>query len=156
MTDLKIRLSGPVDCSIATNPSLPVHKVHVLADEVERVIKSKHAHTDSVFVHVEPSAKTVLSAIIPVKEMWHRLLFTRLEGSWGWEDEVKADMIADSNSVFGIFRKVTNRSCKKCAGRHWFRDNRRYHSTCSGSFFSRQDNGKILNSLRNQPVCLLR
>lgn len=70
--DIKIRPSGPfrmVDCRISTSPSLPVYKAHELADRVERVIEEQHPHIDSVFVHVEPATKGVLSAIIPVKEI---------------------------------------------------------------------------------------
>ncbi len=117
VTDLKIRLSGPfkmVDCSIATSPSLSVYKAHELADAVERVIKSKHAHIDSVFVHVEPTAKTVLSAIIPVKEM--NGVTSRVHGHFGRAPyfvivrfSAKGDMLEIEDFFYNEFLSETSK-----------------------------------------------
>jgi cation diffusion facilitator family transporter len=70
--DIKIRQSGPfkmVECEIATSPSIPVYKAHTLADTVERLVTTAYKEIESVFVHVEPSKKDIVSAIIPVEDM---------------------------------------------------------------------------------------
>ena len=70
--EIRIRQSGPfkmVECELATNPSTPVYQAHELADRIENLIKNSYKQIDSVFVHVEPSKKDTLSAIIPVEEV---------------------------------------------------------------------------------------
>ena len=82
--EMRIRQSGPfkmVECEIATNPSIPVYQAHDLADRIENLIKDSYKQIDSVFVHVEPSKKDVLSAIIPVEEV--NGLNSRVHGHFG-------------------------------------------------------------------------
>ena len=72
VSEVKIRQSGPfkmVECKIKTSPSLPLYKVHELADKVENFITKNYKHIESVFVHVEPLKEKVISAIIPVKDI---------------------------------------------------------------------------------------
>lgn len=82
--EIRIRQSGPfkmVQCEIATNPSIPVYQAHDLADRIEDLIKDSYKQIDSVFVHVEPSKKNALSAIIPVEEV--NGLNSRVHGHFG-------------------------------------------------------------------------
>jgi cation diffusion facilitator family transporter len=82
--EIRIRQSGPfkmVECEIATNPSIPVYQAHDLADRIENLIKDSYKQIDSVFVHIEPSKKNVLSAIIPVAEV--NGLNSRVHGHFG-------------------------------------------------------------------------
>jgi len=82
--EIRIRQSGPfkmVECEIATSPSIPVYQAHDLADRIENLIKDSYKQIDSVFVHVEPSKKNVLSAIIPVEEV--NGLNSRVHGHFG-------------------------------------------------------------------------
>jgi len=69
---IKIRQSGPfkmVECEIATSPSVSLYKAHDVADRVEQSIMGAHTEIESVFVHVAPARKDVLSAVIPVREI---------------------------------------------------------------------------------------
>jgi cation diffusion facilitator family transporter len=82
--EIRIRQSGPfklVECEIATHPSIPVYQAHDLADRIENLIKDSYKQIDSVFVHVAPSKKDVLSAIIPVEEV--NGLNSRVHGHFG-------------------------------------------------------------------------
>lgn len=82
--EIRIRQSGPfkmVECELATNPSAPVYQAHELADRIENLIKDSYKQIDSVFVHVEPSKRDVLSAIIPVEEV--NGLNSRVHGHFG-------------------------------------------------------------------------
>jgi cation diffusion facilitator family transporter len=72
VSEVKIRQSGPfkmVECKIETSPSLPLYKAHELASKAEDYIIENYKHIESVFIHVEPSKKKVISAIIPVKDI---------------------------------------------------------------------------------------
>jgi cation diffusion facilitator family transporter len=72
VSEVKIRQSGPfkmVECKIETSPSLPLYKAHELASKAEDYIIENYKHIESVFIHVEPSRKKVISAIIPVKDI---------------------------------------------------------------------------------------
>jgi cation diffusion facilitator family transporter len=72
VSEVKIRQSGPfkmVECKIETSPSLPLYKAHELASKAEGYIIENYKHIESVFIHVEPSRKKVISAIIPVKDI---------------------------------------------------------------------------------------
>jgi cation diffusion facilitator family transporter len=72
VSEVKIRQSGPlkmVECKIATSPSLSLYKAHELADMAEDFIMKNYKHIESVFIHVEPSRNTSLSAIIPVRDI---------------------------------------------------------------------------------------
>lgn len=72
VSEVMIRQSGPfkmVECKIFTKPSLPLYKAHELADKAEDFIINNHEHIESVFIHVEPSMDTIVSAIIPVREI---------------------------------------------------------------------------------------
>jgi len=82
--EIRIRQSGPfkmVECEIATHSSIPVYQAHDLADRIENLIKDSYKQIDSVFVHVEPSKKNVLSVIIPVEEV--NGLNSRVHGHFG-------------------------------------------------------------------------
>ncbi|MEA1928783.1 MAG: cation diffusion facilitator family transporter [Candidatus Auribacterota bacterium] len=70
--EVKIRQSGPfkmVECTILTDPSLPLFRSHELADKIEDFIRENYAYIESVFIHVEPLQQKVVSAIIPVKDV---------------------------------------------------------------------------------------
>ena len=70
--EVRIRQSGPfkmVECTILTDPSLPLFRSHELADKIEDFITKNYKHIESVFIHVEPLRQKVVSAIIPVKEI---------------------------------------------------------------------------------------
>lgn len=72
VSEVRIRQSGPfkmVECKIETSPSLPLYKAHELASKAENYIIENYKHIESVFIHVEPSRKKVISAIIPVKDI---------------------------------------------------------------------------------------
>jgi cation diffusion facilitator family transporter len=84
INEIKIRQSGPfkmVACEIATSPSIPVYKAHDLADQIEHSVTTAYSEIESVFVHVEPSKKNTLSAIIPVADMSG--LLSRVHGHFG-------------------------------------------------------------------------
>ena len=69
--DVKIRQSGPftmVECEITAVPWISLHKAHDLADRVEAAVKERYPRIESVFVHVEPSRREVVTAIVPVSE----------------------------------------------------------------------------------------
>lgn len=69
---VRVRRSGPfrmVDCTIESSPNLPLYRAHELADKVEDAITGEYRDIETVFVHVEPSRDTTLSALIPVAEM---------------------------------------------------------------------------------------
>jgi len=70
--EVKIRQSGPfkmVECTIETAPTLPLYRAHELANKTEDFITKNYEHVESVFIHVEPSKRKTVSAIIPVKDM---------------------------------------------------------------------------------------
>ncbi len=70
--EVKIRQSGPfrmVECNIKTSPTLPLYKAHELSDRTENFITDNYEHIESVFIHIEPSEKETISAIIPVKDI---------------------------------------------------------------------------------------
>lgn len=70
--EVKIRQSGPfrmVECNIETSPTLPLYRAHELADRTEKFISENYEHVESVFIHVEPSEKKTISALIPVKDI---------------------------------------------------------------------------------------
>lgn len=72
VSEVRIRQSGPfkmVECKIETSPSLPLYKAHELASKAEDYIIENYKHIESVFIHVEPSKRKVISAIIPVKDI---------------------------------------------------------------------------------------
>jgi cation diffusion facilitator family transporter len=82
--EIKIRQSGPfkmVECEIATSPFISVYKAHHLSDEIERLIKIAYREIESIFVHVEPSKKDIISAIIPVEDM--DALQSKVHGHFG-------------------------------------------------------------------------
>ncbi|MBN2119798.1 MAG: cation diffusion facilitator family transporter [Candidatus Omnitrophica bacterium] len=71
-SEVKIRQSGPfkmVECKIQTSPTLALYRAHELAHKTENFIIKNYKNVESVFMHVEPSRKQVVSAIIPVKDM---------------------------------------------------------------------------------------
>jgi len=70
--EVKIRQSGPfkmVECTIETSPTLSLYRAHELANKAEDFITKNYEHVESVFIHVEPSKRKTVSAIIPVKDM---------------------------------------------------------------------------------------
>jgi predicted Fe-Mo cluster-binding NifX family protein len=70
--EVKIRQSGPfrmVECNIQTSPTLPLYRAHGLADRIENFVAENYEHVESVFIHIEPSKKKTVSAIIPVKDI---------------------------------------------------------------------------------------
>ena len=70
--EVKIRQAGPfrmVECNIKTSPTLPLYRAHELADRIENFIAQNYKHVESVFIHVEPYEKKIVSAIIPVKNI---------------------------------------------------------------------------------------
>jgi len=70
--EVKMRQSGPfkmVECTIETSPTLSLYRAHELANKAEDFITKNYEHVESVFIHVEPSKKKTISAIIPVKDM---------------------------------------------------------------------------------------
>ena len=70
--EVKIRQAGPfrmVECNIKTSPTLPLYQAHGLSDRIENFIADNYDHIESVFIHVEPSEKKTVSAIIPVKDI---------------------------------------------------------------------------------------
>lgn len=82
--EVKMRQSGPfkmVECKIETSPTLPLYRAHELADKAEDFIIKHYEHIESVFIHVEPSKKKIVSAIIPVKDM--KGLESKVHGHFG-------------------------------------------------------------------------
>jgi cation diffusion facilitator family transporter len=82
--EVKIRQAGPfkmIECNIETSPTLPLYRAHELADKVESFIMENYRHIESVFIHVEPAKKHIISAIIPVKEI--NGLDSRVHGHFG-------------------------------------------------------------------------
>ncbi|MDP8261745.1 MAG: cation diffusion facilitator family transporter [Candidatus Ancaeobacter aquaticus] len=72
VSEVKIRQSGPfkmVECKIETSPNLPLYRAHELADKAEDFVIKNYKHIESVFIHIEPSKRKTVSAIIPVKEI---------------------------------------------------------------------------------------
>ena len=70
--EVKMRQSGPfkmVECTIETSPTLSLYRAHELANKAEDFITKNYEHVESVFIHVEPSKRKTVSAIIPVKDM---------------------------------------------------------------------------------------
>ncbi|MDP8213104.1 MAG: cation diffusion facilitator family transporter [Candidatus Zapsychrus exili] len=70
--EVKIRQSGPfkmVECTIETSPTLPLYKAHELTNKAEDFVTKNYEHIESVFIHVEPSKRKAVSAIIPVKDI---------------------------------------------------------------------------------------
>lgn len=69
---VNIRQAGPfkmVECKIETSPTLSLYRAHELADKAEDLITRDYEHIESVFIHVEPSKKKIVSVIIPVNEI---------------------------------------------------------------------------------------
>lgn len=84
VSDVKIRESGPfrmVELKFTTNPSLTIYRAHELSEEIETTIINSFEFIESVFVHVEPSAKNEISAIFPLGEM--NGLDSRVHGHFG-------------------------------------------------------------------------
>ncbi|MGQ9569672.1 MAG: cation diffusion facilitator family transporter [Thermodesulfovibrionales bacterium] len=84
VSEVMIRQSGPfkmVECKIETSPSLPLYKAHELANKAEDYIVDNYKHIESVFIHVEPARKKLISAIIPVKDI--NGLDSRVHGHFG-------------------------------------------------------------------------
>ncbi len=72
VSEVNIRQAGPfkmIECKIETSPTLPLYKVHELADKAEDFIVKNYDHIESVFIHVEPSKEKTVSAIIPVGDV---------------------------------------------------------------------------------------
>lgn len=70
--EVNIRQSGPfkmVECKIETSPTLPLYRAHELANKAEDFVTKNYEHVESVFIHVEPSKRKTVSAIIPVKDI---------------------------------------------------------------------------------------
>lgn len=84
VSEVMIRQSGSfkmVECKIETSPSLPLYKAHELANKAEDYIVDNYKHIESVFIHVEPARKKLISAIIPVKDI--NGLDSRVHGHFG-------------------------------------------------------------------------
>jgi len=84
VSEVKIRQAGPfkmVECKIETSPTLPLYRAHELANKAEDFIGKNYEHIESVFIHVEPSKKKTVSAIIPVKDM--NALDSKVYGHFG-------------------------------------------------------------------------
>ena len=82
--EVNIRQSGPfkmVECTIVTSPTLPLYRAHELANKVEDFVTKNYEHVESVFIHVEPSKKKSVSAIIPVKDI--NGLSSKVHGHFG-------------------------------------------------------------------------
>jgi len=58
-----------VECNIETSATLPLYRAHELADKAEDFIKKTYKDIESVFIHLEPAKRNIVSAIIPVKDM---------------------------------------------------------------------------------------
>ena len=83
-SEVKIRQSGPfkmVECKIETSPTLPLYRAHELADKAENSITKTYEDIESIFIHLEPAKRNVVSAIIPVKDM--NGLDSRVHGHFG-------------------------------------------------------------------------
>ncbi len=70
-----------IDCTIESSPHLPLYRAHELADKIEDAITGDYNEIETVFIHVEPSLKKVLSALIPVAEV--NGLDSRIHGHFG-------------------------------------------------------------------------
>ena len=71
-SEVKIRQAGPfkmVECNIETSATLPLYRAHELADKAEDSITKTYEDVESVFIHLEPAKRNIISAIIPVKDM---------------------------------------------------------------------------------------
>ena len=71
-SEVKIRQAGPfkmVECNIETSATLPLYRAHELADKAENSITKTYEDIESVFIHLEPAKRNIVSAIIPVKDM---------------------------------------------------------------------------------------
>jgi len=82
--EVNIRQSGPfkmVECKIETSPTLPLYRAHELANKAEDFVTKNYEHVESVFIHVEPSKKKSVSAIIPVKDI--NGLSSKVHGHFG-------------------------------------------------------------------------
>ena len=82
--EVNIRQAGPfkmVECKIETSPTLPLYRAHELANKVEDFIAKNYEHVESVFIHVEPSKRKAISAIIPVKDI--NRLDSKVHGHFG-------------------------------------------------------------------------
>ncbi len=69
---VRVRRSGPfrmVECTIESNPNLPLYRAHELADKIEDVVTGEYRDIETVFVHVEPLRDRAITALIPVAEM---------------------------------------------------------------------------------------
>ncbi len=83
-SEIKIRQSGPfkmVECKIETSATLPLYRAHELADKAEDSIIKTYEDIESVFIHLEPAKRNIVSAIIPVKDMNN--LDSRVHGHFG-------------------------------------------------------------------------
>lgn len=81
---VRVRRSGPfrmVECTVESNPNLPLYRAHELADKIERIVSDDYRDVETVFVHVEPSRDTTLTALVPVAEM--NGLDSRIHGHFG-------------------------------------------------------------------------
>ena len=82
--EVNIRQAGPfkmVECKIETSPTLPLYRAHELANKAEDFITKNYEHVESVFIHVEPSKRKTISAIIPVKDI--NRLDSKVHGHFG-------------------------------------------------------------------------
>jgi cation diffusion facilitator family transporter len=69
---VRVRRSGPfrmVECTIESNPNLPLYRAHELADKIENAVIGQCRDVETVFVHVEPSRDRAITALIPVADM---------------------------------------------------------------------------------------
>ena len=83
-SEIKIRQSGPfkmVECKIETSATLPLYRAHELADKAEDSIIKTYEDIESVFIHLEPAKRNIVSAIIPVTDMNN--LDSRVHGHFG-------------------------------------------------------------------------
>lgn len=102
--EVKIRQSGPfrmVECNIQTSPTLPLYQAHELSDRIENFVAENYEHIESVFIHVEPSKKETVSAIIPVKNI--NGMDSTVEGHFGRAPYFVILKINDQNSEIEDF-----------------------------------------------------
>ena len=72
VSEINIRQTGPfkmVECKIETSPTLSLYRAHELADKAEDFITKNYENVESFFIHVEPSKKKTIFAIIPVENI---------------------------------------------------------------------------------------
>jgi cation diffusion facilitator family transporter len=84
INDCKIRQAGPfqmIELKFTTNPSISIYQAHAISDEIENLIQTEFDSVESVFVHMEPSRRKELRAIIPVAEV--NGLESRIYGHFG-------------------------------------------------------------------------